>query len=135
MVSGNSKRRLRNSPEVVMSTKREQYEAGYTRGRIWAELKGEAAGLTRLAELREELDDRAWREGFQAAEEEFVVVAPFQALALILHPSWQASEDWGLARDWWSEIAAGDENAYAPTFLQGFAEGALAVWKATMSDV
>jgi hypothetical protein len=89
--------------------------------------KAAAGLLDELARLerRRRRCGRDWDDAFAADAQ--TAYSPAERLAFVLHPEYEG--DRRFARAFWTEALGDDANAAEdPSFVQGFAEGALALW-------
>jgi len=123
--------RLRASKQRAES---ENYQAGFSAGKDWAERDAEAADLDRLEVLKAQRDADVtcgWQDYFDPTD-----AIHLDSLADRLYMDIRSSDDdspRSNARDFWKRAVGDDREAEYhlanPDFLRGFAEGALEVWR------
>ena len=119
--------RLRASKRKMDS---EEYQHGYENGRAWANDTAEAAELERLESLEEGLKNQpvyGWEFFFDSQAHPNSAYSTAEDLYFALQPNDQEDRDRDAAKDFW-ESAAGDSEL-SDSYVRGFAEGALQVWR------
>lgn len=118
--------RLRASKQQLRS---EQFMEGERFGREWANRSAEYAQLKRLSKLRDTVED--WDEWF--VEDETGVYGVCELLVEAIEPPGEFNRQ--VAADFWKDALDGEGPEEDPDFVQGFAEGALAVFDSVEDEL
>jgi hypothetical protein len=94
--------------------------AGTAEGMAWAKARATAGQLRRLAEARDSVHDWYFEEGLQPG-------SACSAFYFIVNDTNPTDADWSEINEFW-ERAVGDDVEITDEYVQGFAEGACAVW-------
>ena len=117
--------RLRASKQRMES---KAYQEGEEAGKAWASDIAEAEELVNLRIFLEELDrEPAYGRGFFFSEQPGNAFTNAELLFFAIHPEHDHDRD-EATRFWEGALGDEAERAEDDTFLQGFAEGADAIW-------
>lgn len=112
-----------------------QYARGLAAGQAWAKHQAAAIELQRLAQARARFSELDWMLQFVTTAMSGRPLEPNALLVHWLHPEFAGDER--EAKQFWTTVLGRDAKTIvqAPSFVHGFADGALSVWHAVKDQL